>query len=503
MKTLISILFIFSICLEAQSQVYLRGTVERSSSPIDSFAVNIPKIYGFFKENNHWIHIDKRNQFSDTINIEVEKFAKLEWGNRSYTLLLQPRTTIEFQIDSSSGKISFSKDSTGLVNSVLAQLELDSIPVFNGIAGKEENEYSKLPVSQINEKVVIPWLHHREKLKGFVEKSQLSDRFKQLFRSELTYYHHNQLNWYLRGVVRLNRKDLSNFLVAYTDSISPEPETAIPGSQYYYFADNYIGYLEANSFLFYQSNKLSSKDPLPYYNFSIDSGNNLVKTRGKAYMNWIAVRNNFKNAFGEAFLVQNIDRAIYDKDLKVISSLLPELQREYPLNSDLNTLTKRKDSLLALLEQQLKNDEIIVYDNYKSVKSIMDVVTQYKGKVVYLDIWGTWCGPCKEEFNYLPSLKQRFKGKDIVFLYLDMDDDDKDSEWRDFIFLHNLTGVHLRKNNQEIKSIWMELIPEQSEKRVLYPSYFLFDKEGKAVTTNVYRPSDKNLLYQQIEILLQ
>jgi thiol-disulfide isomerase/thioredoxin len=63
-----------------------------------------------------------------------------------------------------------------------------------------------------------------------------------------------------------------------------------------------------------------------------------------------------------------------------------------------------------------------------------------------LDIWGTWCGPCKEELRFNPQLKQYFKGKDVAFVYLDMDDDAKDGQWRDFIKVNGMTGLHLRKS---------------------------------------------------------
>lgn len=46
---------------------------------------------------------------------------------------------------------------------------------------------------------------------------------------------------------------------------------------------------------------------------------------------------------------------------------------------------------------------------------------KYKGKVVFLNFWATWCGPCKEEMPSMEALYQQFKEKDFVFLTISVD----------------------------------------------------------------------------------
>jgi len=48
-------------------------------------------------------------------------------------------------------------------------------------------------------------------------------------------------------------------------------------------------------------------------------------------------------------------------------------------------------------------------------------LTQYKGKVVFLNFWATWCGPCKEEMPSMEALYQEFKDKGFVFLTISVD----------------------------------------------------------------------------------
>ena len=101
------------------------------------------------------------------------------------------------------------------------------------------------------------------------------------------------------------------------------------------------------------------------------------------------------------------------------------------------------------------------------------LVKSFKGKVVYLDIWGTWCGPCKDELTYVPELKAHFKGKDVVYIYLDMDEDDKDATWREFIKVNNMEGLHLRKNRKTIEPVSYTHLDVYKRQALIQSSAFL------------------------------
>jgi thiol-disulfide isomerase/thioredoxin len=47
----------------------------------------------------------------------------------------------------------------------------------------------------------------------------------------------------------------------------------------------------------------------------------------------------------------------------------------------------------------------------------------YKGKVVYLDFWASWCGPCKESFPWLNEISAKYKDRGLVVVAVNLDKD--------------------------------------------------------------------------------
>src|SRR3546814_6776066 len=86
----------------------------------------------------------------------------------------------------------------------------------------------------------------------------------------------------------------------------------------------------------------------------------------------------------------------------------------YPRSPYLDTLATAQARLMEKVAT--RHSDIIIPGDYRTFEHIKDFVKQFEGKVVYLDIWGTWCGPCKEEMRHLPFIKEQLWGKDVVFL---------------------------------------------------------------------------------------
>lgn len=116
-----------------------------------------------------------------------------------------------------------------------------------------------------------------------------------------------------------------------------------------------------------------------------------------------------------------------------------------------------------------------------------DVMAGFKGKVVYVDLWASWCAPCKGEMPHALKLREAYKDKDVVFLYLAVSDREKDWRKEMEVCRTNHLGVNYLVLNTD-ESVFLKEI-----KHRLIPRFLLFDRKGHLIDTNAPRPSDEHL----------
>lgn len=119
---------------------------------------------------------------------------------------------------------------------------------------------------------------------------------------------------------------------------------------------------------------------------------------------------------------------------------------------------------------------------------------EFLGKVVYLDLWATWCRPCRQQLSHLDSLRQSYKKEDIVFVSISLDEDQ--NAWKSLIGNGTLGGVQLIVGDGWDNSLRHRYMVEE------LPRYILIDRTGVIVNANAPPPSSKEVL-KQITSLLQ
>ena len=148
--------------------------------------------------------------------------------------------------------------------------------------------------------------------------------------------------------------------------------------------------------------------------------------------------------------------------------------------------TPERKPQIKFAEADISSDEIVhltdFEDNYYKLDQLLD---DHKGKIVYLDIWASWCGPCRAMMPYSEKLQEKYKDKEVVFLFVSIDQDP--GKWersaRDFNLLEN---SFLARNYPKAKLF-------QDNNVSTIPRYMLFDKNGRLIDDNARRPSDKDL----------
>jgi len=59
--------------------------------------------------------------------------------------------------------------------------------------------------------------------------------------------------------------------------------------------------------------------------------------------------------------------------------------------------------------------EDLHFPDVSQAKTFQDIIAPYKGKVIFMDIWATWCGPCRDSFAFVKPLQEYAQEKDICF----------------------------------------------------------------------------------------
>ncbi len=110
-----------------------------------------------------------------------------------------------------------------------------------------------------------------------------------------------------------------------------------------------------------------------------------------------------------------------------------------------------------------------------------------KGKVVYIDFWGSWCQPCIALMPSSEKLQQKFKNQPVVFLFINFHDSKE--KWLKTLQQRQLTGLHL-KAEKENEAYFQEVFGIGEG----FPRYALLDREGKLQSTAAPRPDSPEIV---------
>jgi len=125
--------------------------------------------------------------------------------------------------------------------------------------------------------------------------------------------------------------------------------------------------------------------------------------------------------------------------------------------------------------------------NYPDTNGKNISLDDLKGKYVYVDVWATWCGPCKREIPFLKELDDEYEGKDLAIVSLSIDKMENKDKWLKMIKDQELQGIQILAdkdwNSDFVTSYNITGIPR----------FILIDPEGNIYDADAPRPSDPRL----------
>lgn len=189
-------------------------------------------------------------------------------------------------------------------------------------------------------------------------------------------------------------------------------------------------------------------------------------------------------------LLSTLNRVEFDENLieyeKRMNIALEPLKK-------LNDYQKERDKITKIVAswRERKND----YDNmpndgdmsidfsYPNISSEMISLSSFRGRLVYVDVWATWCGPCIAEIPSLERLQKDYENMDIVFLSVSVDTDKE--AWEKMLTEDQLGGVQLWADG------WSQITKSYAIFGI--PRFMLVDKSGELIAVDAPRPSSNEI----------
>ena len=191
--------------------------------------------------------------------------------------------------------------------------------------------------------------------------------------------------------------------------------------------------------------------------------------------------------------------SIYDKDafkknvhnheLKCVQSLMnPDYEGmvDYFLDimkcEDCKNVIKDYQAEQQRLAQELAGTEHVFYQKYDDVAPeniLQTILDRYKGKTVLIDIWATWCGPCRQGHKLMAPMKEEMKGENIQFVYFSPPSSPL-ATWQEMI--KEIDGDHYYLTDEQYRYI---LDKYESDG---IPTYAIYNAQGQLTFKNTGFP---------------
>lgn len=449
-------LFYYSVTLWGQqANVLLTGTILNDSIGMVTLEINKRYINNTVEEYS--ATLNSTQNFGIACRIEIPQLVTLIYGDKQCQLFLEPNDSLHVKFNSQTfpDKISFgqrAKDNNSLWQNYQKQFPRDPI-IFNyrqyrkGIFYYKIHEDLDKLMQQTKPVDFIALLETERKQKEsmyllFKEDpdKQLTDEFKTFLQTEFDYNQWLKLLTY--GDVYQGRHRLDTSFLSFLDTALILNDLSLGNENYRDFIHAFVHYrcrFQANA---------SQSIYIQLYNYS---------------KNYLAGRTKYFT------MAQFLATALRKENPSAILPIYEDFIKENPYYE----LDK------VVLDPFQKANQFAAGTTAPNfaLKDAQDKVvelSQFKGKVVYLDFWASWCRPCMQKIEALQALKPRFKEKEVVFLHVSLDRSPE--TWKKTLSDRNFTGQHLffDPNRSEITTDYEVLS---------VPKFFLITKEGNFAFT--------------------
>ena len=202
----------------------------------------------------------------------------------------------------------------------------------------------------------------------------------------------------------------------------------------------------------------------------------------------------------DIYIARNLYRALDISRQPLSPALLAFAEQQVKMPGFLDVVKALNDKYVAIQNMDISKLTILksnddVANMSDGEKILRKIIEPYKGKIILLDIWGTWCGPCKEMLSHSQEEYERLKDFDLVYLYLANRSDDE--AWKNVIKEYQVIGDNVVHYNLPADQ---QTAVEHYLNVYGWPTYKLFDRNGNLLDVNA-DPHDLDALARLLEKL--
>ena len=237
---------------------------------------------------------------------------------------------------------------------------------------------------------------------------------------------------------------------------------------------SYIGYSDTYALILYKQKKYEMAFQLQDEISRMDEINTDGKERYACYA---------EKAKGMEFAKEYIEKQIKSGVESTI--MINQLQDIYKkLNLPLADFENIKENSLNLKKQKTKDQIVKKYGDSDAIDFTLTdnegkkiKLSDYKGKVVVLDFWATWCGPCRASFPKMQELVKKYKDSQVEFFFIDVWEKMKPAD------INKNVGNLIKENNYTFHVLFDyndEIVTKYKIESI--PKKIVIDKNGKILT---------------------
>jgi thiol-disulfide isomerase/thioredoxin len=179
----------------------------------------------------------------------------------------------------------------------------------------------------------------------------------------------------------------------------------------------------------------------------------------------------------------------YEKEL---IALFEQFEKDYPNSEYAKYVKPQIDEIIRyhrIIEKPF-DETMQITDSCENINSLEEAIKPLKGKKIYIDVWATWCNPCKREFKHQQALKKILDEQNIQQLYISIDEDSRDRKWKDGIKFYGLSGTHIRANKELSMDLYKRFDRNTQSPYISIPWYILVDENGNIIREHAETPSE-------------